>query len=60
MKKQKRNDMTTLRLTTIKIGKFAKGFKQKKMIETKYSNELATVYSVKIGFRRFLCLTIWN
>jgi len=42
----------------IKIGKFAKTFNQKSMIELIYQNEKNKVYSVKLPFRFFLCLTL--
>lgn len=41
----------------IKIGKFTKTFNQKNTIALIYQNENANVYSIKIAFGYYVCLT---
>ena len=45
---------------TIKIGKFAKTFNQDKIFTLVYQNEDVKVYSIKMPFRYFICLTLNN
>ena len=44
----------------IRVGRFAKGQSKKQMsiFALKYKNEIAKVYSIKIPFNRFVCVTI--
>ncbi len=45
---------------TIKIAKFAKAFNQAKTFTLVYQNENAKVYSIKLPFGCFICLTLNN
>ena len=45
---------------TIKIAKFAKSFNQQNTIDLIYQNENAKVYSVKLAFDYYVCLTLNN
>ena len=44
----------------IKIGKFAETFNQDKTFTLVYQNENSKVYSIKIPFGCFICLTLKN
>ena len=44
----------------IKISKFTKTFNQSKIFTLVYQNENAKVYSIKLPFRYFICLTLNN
>ena len=43
---------------SIKLSKFAPSFVQSNIIELVYENESAKIYSVKLPFRYFACITI--
>ena len=43
---------------TIKIAKFAKTFNQSKTFTLVYQNQNTRVYSIKLPFRYFICLTL--
>ena len=43
----------------IRMGKFAKDFEQNGVLSKKYANDVATVYSLKIPFRRFLLISLF-
>ena len=45
---------------TIKIAKFSKAFSQTKIFTLVYQNENAKVYSIKLPFAYFICLTLNN
>ena len=44
----------------IEIAKFAKTFSQAKTFTLVYQNENARVYSIKLPFKYFICLTLNN
>lgn len=45
---------------TIQIAKFAKTFNQPKTFTLVYQNENAKIYSIKLPFGYFICLTLNN
>ena len=49
--------MKNLRLKT---GEFAKGQKQRSIFSLRFKNENGKVYTVKLPFNRFICITILN
>lgn len=42
----------------IAFGQFAEGFNQKNFRKLMYKNENASIYSIKLPFRKFLLITI--
>ena len=44
----------------LSIGTFARSFKQSKIIKLMYKNEYASIFSIKLPFRKFIAVTLKN